>query len=169
MSERKFAAWVEPIAIRLMEARRQVAAMARALPSEAWQSSSPVPDWTYRDLLAHLAEGDVFCQMVIGAVLEDGPNDLRAQSAGREQRTAQILSEGSTRSIVELIEAVEREGEETQALLSRLADYHALRVVITSNSNPEPVTLGDFLTRFAHDEGHLADLRQATETAGSRQ
>ena len=160
-----YATWVVPIADRLRDSRREVVRLASAFPEGAWELASPVPGWTYRDILAHLAEGDVFCQMTISAVIDGQSLDLRPQSAEREQRTARILAAGRRRQVSELIHDVALEGEETQALLASLSgDDEHVRVIV-SNSSPVPVTLGDFLRSFAHDEEHIAHLREAIEVA----
>ena len=161
--DRDFVPWVAPIAARLRESRQEVARLAGDFPESAWEDLSEVPGWTYRGILAHLAEGDVFVQMVLRAVIEDSDTDLRLQSSVRETRTAGIIARGRERSIGELIGDIQREGEETQTLLAWLLSEHESVSVITSNRNPTPVSAGDFLRAFRHDEEHIAHLRRAVE------
>src|SRR3990172_8160338 len=57
VTTRTFATWVEPYAAQLRENREQVIAFACSLPAEAWDRPSPLPGWTYKDLLAHIGRG----------------------------------------------------------------------------------------------------------------
>jgi Mycothiol maleylpyruvate isomerase N-terminal domain len=51
----RFAPWVEPIARELRETRVAISVVASAIPDAGWSYRSPNPDWTFKDLLAHLA------------------------------------------------------------------------------------------------------------------
>lgn len=135
--------------------------MARQIPHDAWQRASPVEGWTFRDVLAHLAEGYLFCDMVIRAVLDDSDHDLRPQSASREDRIAISLARGAALTTEELIAKVIREGEETLALLSRVVEADENTPVISSRTKPDAMGLGAFLSGYHHDEEHLEHLRLA--------
>jgi len=162
MKGRAFASWVQPIAARFRSTRREVAELARELPEDAWQLPSLVEGWTYRDVLAHLAEGDAAIRLVVKAVLDGADTDMRPQNEQRESRNAAILQRGATRTIDELISSALQDSEETQLLLSRLSDDDENVLVITSRTRPDPIALGGCLANYHHDEEHLAQLRAAT-------
>jgi len=161
MSALTFAGWVEPIAARLRSTRREVAELAREIPEDAWQLPSPVEGWAYRDVLAHLAEGDAYIRLVIKAVLDGADTDLRPQNEQRESRNSAILQRGATRTTDELISSALQDSEETQLLLSQLNDDDETVLVITSRTRPAPIALGACLVDYRHDEEHLAQLREA--------
>ena len=164
MTSHNFARWVEPIALQLRDGRRQIVEVAQAIPPDAWGQSSPVEGWTYKDVLGHLAAGDVFHQIVISAVLDGGELDLRPVSGEREARTARILKERRGRPSHELIAEVEAEGQETRKLLARLTQPDELVEVYTSRTTGAPISLGEFLRLFPmHDREHLAHLRSVRE------
>lgn len=161
MSTRTFSPWVEPIAARFHSTRQEVADLARDIPEDAWRLASPVQGWTYRDVLAQLAEGDAAVRLVIKAVLDGADTDMRPQNEQRESRNAAILHRGATRTIDELIADALQDSEKTRLLLSRLNDDHETVLVITSRTKPEPITLGACLASYHHDEEHLAQLGAA--------
>lgn len=157
----EFATWVKPIAERYRAKRQEVVEVAHRIPSDVWEAASPVDGWTFRDVLAHLAEGDAYKRIVIQAVLDGASTDLRPQNERREERNNAIRQRGASLTIGELIARAISDGEATQELLSRLADEHETVQVITSRTNPAPQTLGDCLARYRHDEEHLQQLRLA--------
>ena len=157
----EFAAWVAPIAQRFRATRLEVAELARQIPSDVWAEASPVKGWTYRDVLAHLAEGDMSVRNTIQTVLENGSTDFRAWNNGREERIASSLQRGAALTVEQLIAQVLRDGEKTQRLLGRLSDVHETVQVITSRSNPVPQSLSESLAGYHHDEEHLEHLRPA--------
>lgn len=163
----QFAAWVTPIALRFQSTRREITELARRVPADAWEATSPNEAWTYRDVLAHLAEGDVFLRMVIQAVLDGANTDLRPRSAERETRIASGLERGALLTVDELIDRTISDCEATQMLLARLTDAHEDTKVITSRTKPDPTGLGVFLAGYQHDEEHLAHLRPALMAEGA--
>jgi hypothetical protein len=161
MTQRVFASWVEPIAGRFAATRLEVADTARQVSSDAWDTASAVEGWRCRDILAHLAEGDVSVQNTIQTVLDHGGTDCRAWNNGREERIAAGLRCGAGLTVEQLIAQVLREGEGTQRLLACLNDEHETVQVITSRTNPAPQGLGEVLAGYHHDEEHLEQLRPA--------
>lgn len=156
MTERTFVPWVEPIAAQLRESRGEIGDVARAIPAEKWAKPSRDPNWSYKDLLAHLATGDWVVQTVLGAVVANEPLDLSFLD-GLDAGNARLLAERAGRSIEELVAEALAEGEETQELLSRLTEADDDR-----RQEGAPMSLGEYLRMFpGHDQGHLADLRTA--------
>lgn len=155
MSERTFAAWVEPIAAKLRDTRREIVVVAESTPDGAWEETSPLDPWTYKDLLAHLATGDWVCQSVLNMVVHGTEFDFQ----GPDDGNARFVQERREMPVAELIAEVEAEGEETQELLSQLKDEHQGLTREGARMN-----LGDYLRGFpGHDEQHLAQLRTAQE------
>ena len=166
MSSTEFAAWVQIIAAELREGRRQIVEVARAVPVDRWDRASSVDGWTYKDILSHLAAGDIFCQAVVSAVIGGGPVDLREFGSAREERTANILRQRRQRPISELLDEVKSEGLRTEALISRLTDEDEAVSVTISNSTGAATTLGAYLRAFPdHDKEHIAQLRTIAEVA----
>ncbi len=161
MTERTFAAWVQPIAGELQESRAQIVEVARSMAEQAWTRPSPNPGWSYRDLLVHLAVGDWVCQIVLEALTTDQPLNIGevASLDWVSQGNAERLKERENHTIDKLIAEAEAEGEETQELLARLSEADESRT-----QEGAPVNLGDYLRGFpGHDGTHLAELRTALE------
>ncbi len=158
-SDRTFAPWGEPIAKALREGRAQVIRAAQEMFPEHWRMPSPLPGWSYQDVLAHLAVGDWVCQTVLRAATANERLNMAAL-ADLDGTYERYRKERAGRSVEELLAEVEAEGEETQALLSRLteADEHRTQ-------EDAPVSLGEYLRTFpSHDQEHLAQFRQALDS-----
>ena len=157
MTTGTFAPWIEPIAAKLRESRAKIVEVAGAVPADAWGRSSPLEDWTYKDLLAHLAYPGAQLA-VLRAAADDQPVDASALGdldARNERRRKK--REGKT--IEQLVAEVEATGEELQHLLSRLTEADANRRL-----DDVPVVLGDRLRLMTnHDQAHLPQLRKALE------
>ena len=162
MTTRTFATWVEPYAAQLRENREQVIAFACSLPAEAWDRPSPLPGWTYKDLLAHIGRGnDQTFQDLLRTVVARKPVDAKMFAVDANEANAQGVGERRERSPDELIAELEDAGEEIQELLSQLTDEHQhLR------QEDPPFHFEGYL-RFvreeSHDLEHLAQLRAALE------
>jgi uncharacterized protein (TIGR03083 family) len=154
------AGWVRPIAEQLLEGRREMAALARSVPDDAWSSPSPLEGWTYKDLLAHLASGDWVCQTVLSAVTGGEPVDIGKLNLDFVNlENARMLKERQGRSVGELIDEMEEESEDTRALLARLTDEDESR-----KQDDAPMSLGQYLQGFpGHDRTHLEQLRTVFE------
>jgi hypothetical protein len=158
---RTFAGWVEPIAARYEAARQEVVALARRVPLDAWADASSVEGWTFRDVLAHLAEGDAYKRQLLRAVLDGESTDMRPVNELREERNTAIRRRGAALTIDELISRTVSDGSETQDLLSRLTDAQENVRVITSRTNPHPLSLRESLDSYRHDEEHMDHLLPA--------
>ncbi len=158
-SDRTFAPWVEPIAKTLRESRGQVIRTAEQMLPEQWRMPSPLPGWSYKDLLAHLAVGDWVCQTVLRAATAGERLDM-ATLADLDGTNERYRQERAGRAVKELLAEVKEEGEETQALLARLTEADEQRT-----QEDAPVGLGEYLRTFpGHDQEHLAQLRQALDS-----
>jgi uncharacterized protein (TIGR03083 family) len=161
MTTRTFAPWVEPVAAELRETRGQIARKANQVPDEVWALPSPLPDWSYKDLLAHLATGDWVCHIILRTIMANERLDLGtvANLDWVAQGNAGRLAQRKERTPRELIEEVRSHSEETQELLSKLTDADEQRT-----QEGAPMTLGAYLRGFPdHDRGHLAQLETALQ------
>jgi uncharacterized protein (TIGR03083 family) len=155
MTTRTFVAWVEPIATQLRGTREQIAPLAAQVPPDDWSKESAYRGWTYKDQLAHLAVSHWAIQTVLRSIVGSERPDMsffdRIDEINEEHRRQR-----QSRSIDQLLTEARAEGEETEALLSRLTDQHA-----ALKFGP-PMTLGQVLNEFtAHDIEHLDQLRKA--------
>jgi hypothetical protein len=158
LSERAFAAWVQPIAQVLDEDRRAVIEFARAAPREHWDQPSVVEGWTRRDILAHLAGGnDQMVQTVLRAVTSNTTIDPALLDPDTEAENARRVAERRSWTIDALIAELERDGDELQSLLGQLRPEHeALK------QPGSAFTLGQFLElvrKERHDMEHLAQMK----------
>jgi len=160
MAERTFAPWVEPIAAQLRQGRAEIVELAHTIPGDAWRRQSPLPGWTYKDVLGHLAVGDWVCQTVLRSVVEDRPFDMGIL-AELDARNARYREERLNTTVERLIAEAEAEGEETQDLLAQLNDAEEKR-----QQADAPMGLAEYLRMFpSHDQEHLAHLGAAREAA----
>jgi uncharacterized protein (TIGR03083 family) len=155
---------VAPVAEELRAGRLEVARTARKLLPEHWSMPSPLEGWTYKDLLAHLANGDwVFQSMLLGVLGEGEPVALKPGfdvNAGN----AKLVEERKERPVEELIAEVESEGEATQELLARLPEDLDRGQVVGRMRDGTPVTVEMWLQGFPrHDAGHGAQLKAALD------
>jgi uncharacterized protein (TIGR03083 family) len=165
MTTRTFAPWVEQRAGELRAGRAEIARAAGRLLPEHWPLPSPVPGWTYKDVLAHLATGDWFFQTMLRDVLgiEQGLPAEQTMSFVDEGNARRIAERKDT-SVEELIAEAQAEGEETQELLSKITDAIDRSAVIWRRPTGEPVTLEQWMTGFPnHDRMHLDQLKTALD------
>ena len=160
MTERTFAAWVDPLAAAPRKSRAEFVAYARTLPAAAWERPSALPGWTYRDLLAHLA-GDTgkTIQSVLQTVIAGGQLDP-AILAGAEERNERDVADRRGRTVDELIAEIEADGDALDDLYSQLTDAHK-----DLRQDGFPMSLGEALSNEpgGHFREHLAQLRLAEE------
>jgi hypothetical protein len=125
-----------------------------------WEEPSPVPGWTYRQLLAHIATGDWVLQGHLRHVLEQG---RVAPWPHVDPGNAQRLAERASTIVRVLVEEYLSMRHETMVLISRLEPRH-LRLEITFLWEPQPNThtILDYIMMFErHDRTHREQLRPA--------
>jgi hypothetical protein len=126
---------------------------------------SPLPGWTYKDLLAHLATGDWFFQTMLRHALgiEKGMPDEHAMSF-IDDGNARRIGDRKETPVSALIAEVEAESEETQELLGRITSAIDPGTVVWHRSAGEPVTLAQWMAGFPqHDRVHLEQLETALQ------
>ena len=167
MTTGTFAQWVEPIARRDREGRAELLEFARSVPAEAWDRTSPVEGWTYRDVLAHIAsDSGKWFAYILRTVLNGERLDPTRVGPGVDVDAvnARGVAERRGRSIAELIAAIEADGADHQELLARLTNEDR-----DTRQAGYPTSFAEFLSenpagsRGGHDREHLAQLRTALE------
>jgi uncharacterized protein (TIGR03083 family) len=162
----QFPSWVEPLARQMRAARLEVIDFARSAPTSLWQQPSPLEGWTCHDVLAHLAGGDDrMLQSVLQAVIagEEVPSEVL--HPGTDAENARGVAARRDWTVERLIEELERDGAETQALLAGLREEY--RDVQPSGA---PWTVGRLVQvvyEENHDLEHLSQLRLVARTTST--
>ena len=162
MTTRTYAGWVEPIAAQYRETRRELVELARALPADVWSRPSPLPAWTYKDLLAHIAgdTGKNALRLLRSVAVDRRADQSLFDQMGRdvESRNARDVAERRERSVDQLVGEIEADAEEWQDLLARFGEEDR-----DLRQEGIPWSLGEALSRNpdGHDREHLEHLRTA--------
>ena len=125
-----------------------------------WERSAPGLDWTYRQLLAHIATGDWVLQAHLRHVLEHGRvMPWPDVNAGNAQRIHERRFTTETRLVDEYLSM----RHQTMLLLTELREEH-LTLPIEMPWMPEPRTrtILDYVLAFEmHERSHREQLRPA--------
>lgn len=160
MTTRTFVPWVQQPAEQLRESRAEIARTARQLLPEHWSMPSPLPGWTYQDLLAHLAgdTGKISSATFRAAVTGSRALDCTFLDGG-DAWNARDVQERRDLSVEELIAEIEADGVAWQDLLSQVKEADQDR-----RWSGFPMSLGDYLRLLMwHEDEHLKHLRTALE------
>lgn len=160
MTVRTFATWVEPLAEANRESRAQLVRVARQVPDQLWPQPSPLPNWSYKDVLAHVAgdTGKTFLRILRSVVArEPVESALLGPPDERNERDVETRRE---RSVDELIDEIEADTEELQDLLSRLTEEDK-----DLRQENLPMSLGEGLSNEpgGHYRTHMAHLQAALD------
>ena len=135
---------------------------------DVWAEPSPVPGWTYHDLLAHIASGDWVCQGVLRTVLAGGSLDAFVAGLDLDARNAALVAERRDASVATLAHEYVSMRWETFHLMSRLPPEALRETVIpwdgrnAARPDRERQTLQEYLEGFwRHDAHHAAQLETA--------
>ena len=113
----QYASWVEPIAATFREQRAELAQLVRSIPEEAWARTSPNEEWTYRDLLGHLAtRSPRDWRLVLTAVIGRTTLDPTHFPVEDEALNEGLLGELNELSPVEVAQRLEADTEEFHGL-----------------------------------------------------
>jgi uncharacterized damage-inducible protein DinB len=156
-----FAPWVEPVAATFQRQRAELVELVRSVPAEAWERTSPNEEWTYRDLLGHLATRDPRdWRIILTAVVTKtrlDPADLP-----QEEETPineRLAAEVRALSIEEISQRLEADTEGMLQLLAKLTDDDEGR-----KQREFPMTLGEAIKLMPqHERMHMDQLRTALE------
>ena len=161
MTTRAFATWVEPVAADLHRERQVVAQYARGAPFDRWDAPSPLPGWSCKDIMSHLAAGT---NKQLQAILRSVVSKTRLDPAifgddgvmnGRD------VGERRDRPIAAIIAEYEADTEEILDLLSQVKDDDK-----DLKQKDFEMSFGDALPMYwRHDREHLDQLRTGLEGA----
>jgi hypothetical protein len=129
-----------------------------------WERPSPLPGWTYRQLLAHIATGDWVLQGHLRHIVEhDAVAPWPDVDAGNAERLAQ-RAHSTDRALTEEYLSMRHE---TLLLLGRLNPEHlGLKISYWWEPEPNEHTILDYLLMFErHDRTHREQLRGAMKYA----
>ncbi len=143
---------------RALRARRRLIQMVETLPATQWLRESAAPDWSRRDVLAHLAASDrryhdVLIAALNGSPLEEwapdpaqpGPDLDRANAIGTERFVG--------RPVTELAAELQAGSEKSTTLFAALSEDHVLmRMGFAGNA------LSLLEAWASHDNGHADDI-----------
>ena len=158
MESRQYASWVEPIAAAFREQRAELVDLVRSIPEEAWTRTSPNDEWTYRDLLGHLASRSARdWRLVLTSVISRTPLDPTDFPVEDEALNEGLLGELNELSPVEVAQRLEADTEEFLELLAKLTDEHE-----NQRQRDFPMSLGEALGQMPeHERMHMEQLRTA--------
>ena len=156
--DRQYPTWVVPIAAAFSEQRAELVDLVRSIPEEAWARTSPNEEWTYRDLLGHLAtRSPRDWRLVLTAVINRTPLDPTHFPVEDEALNEGLLGELNELSPVEVAHHLEADSEEMLELLAKLTDEDADR-----RQRDFPMSLGEALGQMPeHERTHMEQLRTA--------
>ena len=157
MSDRTYASWVEPIATSDRESRIELLELVRTLSPADWERASPLPGWTLKDVLAHLAGGTgKNFQQILEAVVSRTPVNP-AMLGDADARNAQDVEDRKDMSVGELISEIVGEGDAIDLLLSKLTDGQK-----DLRQDNIPMSLGEGLSQDpgGHYREHLAHFKK---------
>ncbi len=143
---------------RALRARRRLIQMVESLPAAQWLRESAAPEWSRRDVLAHLAAADRRYHDVLIAALNGSPLDEwqpdpamaspeldRANAMGAERYVGQ--------TVTHLAEQLEAGAEKSTRLFAALTEEQVLmRMGFAGNA------LSLLEAWAAHDNGHADDI-----------
>ena len=161
MTNRTFAAWVEPPAARHREDHAEVLAFARSVPKEAWDRPSGLEGWTCKDVLAHVGRGnDQLFQKLLRQVIAGEKVDTTIfRDVDTDAENARGVERRRDLSPDEVIAEFEEASEEIQELLAGLTDEHE-----HFRQEEPPFILKGFLDmtgKERHSVEHLTQLKRA--------
>lgn len=149
---------LESLATELREVRTQICDVTSATASSAWSCQSPLPQWTYKDLLAHLAVNHwLLLTLLTNAAVNQSSKFSSGFDASLVEAASSVLrEEWRDRALPELIQKVEIEGKETQRLVALLVRADA------RERTPSSSAVDEYLAHaIPHDREHLTQLRTA--------
>lgn len=156
--ERRFSPAVEPVVAALDP--NPTLYVIYSVDPVFWECPSPLPGWTYRQLLAHLATGDWVLQHHLRDVIErNAVADWPDISRGNAERLAQ-REHSTDRALTEEYLSMRHE---TLLLISQLKREHLeLSISLAWEPRPSDHNVLDYLRGFPmHDRSHAEQLRPA--------
>jgi hypothetical protein len=133
-----------------------------SVADDAWEE--PVasnPQWTNKDLLAHLAANDLRPHVRLRAILgEADAGELAAVNSTDEWNEARV-AERRGRSVRQLVDELHANRDQMMALLARMTADNASAIITMANGSQTP--LSGYLTFFhEHESTHAGQLVPAS-------
>ncbi len=125
-----------------------------------WERPSPLPGWSFRQLLMHIATGDWVLQAHLRHIIEHGAvapwPDVGAGNAQRLEARRYSADRALTEEFLSM-------RHETLTLLAQLSEQHlALKITFRWEPPPNEHTVLDYVLAFEnHDRTHSEQLRPA--------
>jgi hypothetical protein len=135
-----------------------------SVADDAWdEPAAENPEWTNRDMLAHLAANDLRAHVRFHAVLREG-DEAEVEAVNRTDEWNQArVDERRGRTVRQLIDELVNNRDQTMALLSRMKPEHLSQTLTLSRDRA--VTIPTYLPMFREHEaihaGHLVPASRA--------
>lgn len=143
---------------RALRARRRLIQMVESLPAAQWLNPSAAPDWSRRDVLAHLAASDrryhdVLIAALNGSPLEEWRPDPSLPSIDLDRANAMGAERYLGQPVGHLAEQLQAGAEKSTKLFAALTESHVLmRMGFAGNA------LSLLEAWAAHDNNHADDI-----------
>ena len=143
---------------RALRARRRLIQMVEVLPAEQWLRESAAPDWSRRDVLAHLAASDRRYHDVLNAVLNGSPlEDWKPDPSVPSPELDMANTLGAERFLGQPVQALAEQLEagskkSTMLLAALTEDQVLMRMGFAGNA------LSLLEAWAAHDNNHADDI-----------
>jgi uncharacterized damage-inducible protein DinB len=163
MSDRQFAAWVEPIAAQYRANRAESLQFARTLGAEQLVLPTGDTGWSVRDELVHIAGADPFFLRTAAAFARGEKVDVN-EMMDIDGRNTREMGARAGRTLEEIATELESNGDALQELLATFTAEDESRV-------PEgfPVPFGRLVESYGgHERYHLGQIRAAIDGAGRK-
>jgi hypothetical protein len=160
--ERKFVPEVVAAFGVLSRGRDGLLRVIYSVADDAWdEPAAENPEWTNRDVLAHLAANDLRAHVRFRALLgEADESEVEAVNRTDEWNQARVDAR-SGRSIRQLIDELVANREQTMALLARMRPEHVSQILTLSRDRT--VTIPSYLPMFReHESMHAGQLVPAS-------
>ena len=158
---------IEAAMDRLRLAHRDLLRAVDAVADEAWDEPSPDPDWTYRDVLAHVVSNELRVHARLRHVFGRADEaELKAINDidGWNQREVETRRGHSVR---DLVDELARHRQETLRLLSAFRPEHLSTPITLADGSACSVL--EYTEMFTHHiSEHAAHLAAASHTRRSK-
>ena len=133
-----------------------------SVADDAWdEKSAAAPDWTHKDILAHVAANDMRPHARLSAVLGEGDDEQLAAINRTDEWNQARVDERRDRTVAQLVAELDENRSRTFALLSRIQPEQ-LDSKIT-RANGETYSLPEYIDCIGeHESNHAGQLVPAS-------
>jgi uncharacterized protein (TIGR03083 family) len=163
VTERTFAAWLEPSVAKRHAEEKEVLAFARSLSDEQWAIPSGNDGWTLKDVMAHIGKGnDQLFQALLRQVIAGDKIDTEIfGTVDTDGENAEGVEQRKGLTPAQVITEFEEACDEVDDLLSQLTDEQE-----HLQQDDPPFILRTFvglIDRESHSIEHLKQMKAALE------